>query len=301
VGGGRLGDLALAGNSGSLFTCIALNGNSVFLSGRSAIQYQCSPAGAIKMDTANPTWVFLDQPAVGDMFMGLIQQSSSDPFENEYAKVVQRSITSEALVSAGMAGVTINTVFPSSNNLADQLKAVARLIGARQSLGAKRQVFMVSIGGFDLHDGLAARQPVLLQQVSDVITAFYNATVELGIASNVTTFTASDFGRTLTVNGDGSDHGWGSHHFVVGGAVKGAGFYGTPPPISVGDTQAPEDQWHVGQGRLLPSTSVDQYAATLARWFGVADSELNAVLPNLKNFGAGAGFPNYPTNLGFFR
>ena len=115
----------------------------------------------------------------------------------------------------------------------------------------------------------------------------------------MTAFTASDFGRTLSSNGDGSDHGWGSHHFIVGGAVKGKAFYGAAPPVSVGNTSAPEDQWHVGQGRLLPSTSVDQYAATLARWFGVADAELNGILPNLRHFGVAAGRADYPSNLGF--
>ncbi|MFZ4481863.1 MAG: DUF1501 domain-containing protein, partial [Rhodoferax sp.] len=117
----------------------------------------------------------------------------------------------------------------------------------------------------------------------------------MGVAGKVTAFTASDFGRTLASNGDGSDHGWGSHHLVVGGAVKGRAFYGTAPPVSTGNTAAPEDQWHVGQGRLLPATSVDQYAATLARWFGVADSELQAILPNIGHFGGA----EYPVNLGF--
>ena len=176
---------------------------------------------------------------------------------------------------------------------------VARLIGARSALGAKRQVFMVSIGGFDLHDNLIAQHPVLLGKVSDALTAFHAATTELGIASKVTAFTASDFGRTLASNGDGSDHGWGSHHFMVGGAVKGKAFYGTPPPVSIGSSTGAQDQWHVGQGRLLPSTSVDQYAATLASWFGVADSELNGILPNLRHFGTAAGRPDYPANLGF--
>jgi uncharacterized protein (DUF1501 family) len=131
----------------------------------------------------------------------------------------------------------------------------------------------------------------------------------MGLQDQVTSFTASDFGRTLASNGDGSDHGWGNHHIVVGGsggttgAVKGAAFYGTPPPVSVGDTKdgsgnyAAQDQWHVGQGRLLPSTSVDQYAATLAKWFGVADAELPGILPNITRFGV-AG---YPTDLGFMR
>ena len=119
----------------------------------------------------------------------------------------------------------------------------------------------MSIGGFDLHDNLIANHPALLGKVSDAMTAFYNATVELGVASKVTAFTASDFGRTLTSNGDGSDHGWGSHHFMVGGAVKGKAFYGNVPPVSVGSTLAASDQQHVGQGRLLPTTSVDQYAS----------------------------------------
>ena len=131
------------------------------------------------------------------------------------------------------------------------------------------------------------------------MTAFYNATVELGVANKVTAFTASDFGRTLQSNGDGSDHGWGSHHFVVGGAVNGKAFYGTAPPMSVGSTTAATDQWHVGQGRLLPTTSVDQYAATLAKWFGVADNEMSNILPNLKHFGTAASRPDYPSNLGF--
>ena len=176
---------------------------------------------------------------------------------------------------------------------------VARLIKGRSVLGSKRQVFLVSLGGFDLHDNLIAQQAVLLGRVSEAMTAFYNATVEMGVADRVTGFTASDFGRTLTSNGDGSDHGWGGHHVVVGGAVKGQAFYGTPPPVSVGNTGTVQDQWHVGQGRLLPSTSVDQYAATLARWFGVADKELDSILPNLRHFGSAAARPDYPTRLGF--
>ena len=131
------------------------------------------------------------------------------------------------------------------------------------------------------------------------MTAFKNATVEMGLADKVTSFTASEFGRTLSSNGDGSDHGWGGHQLSVGGAVKGKAFYGTPPPVSIGDTSSPNDQWHVGQGRLLPSTSVDQYAATLARWFGVSETEMAGVLPNIGHFGAAGGRADYPVDLGF--
>lgn len=150
-------------------------------------------------------------------------------------------------------------------------------------------------GGADLHDNLVAQQPNLMRRVSEAMTAFYDATVELGVADKVTAFTASDFGRTLSSNGDGSDHGWGSHHFMVGGAVKGRAFYGKTPPVSITNTADANDQWHVGQGRLLPSTSVDQYAAILATWFGVSNTELAGVLPNLSHFGGA----DYPTDLGF--
>ena len=295
--GGHLGDLALSGNAAALFTCINVTGNAVFLSGDRALSYQVSTGGAVAINAVKNN--VYGSSAVKAALTGLIQQPRTHTLENEYNKVTARAIGAEAQITSALAGVTLGTAFPASNSLADQLKMVARLIGARTALGAKRQVFLVSLGGFDLHDNLISRHPVLLGNVSDAMTAFYNATVELGLANQVTAFTASDFGRTLASNGDGSDHGWGSHHFMVGGAVKGAAFYGTPPPVSVGSTAAAQDQWHVGQGRLLPSTSVDQYAATLASWFGVADSELAGILPNLRHFGAAAGRPDYPSNLGF--
>ena len=295
--GGNLGDLALASNATSLFTCINVTGNAVFLSGDSAISYQVSTGGAVAINGVKNN--VYGSSAVKTALAELVQQTRSHTLENEYNKVTRRAIGAESQIGAALGTTTLATQFPGSNTLADQLKMVARLIGARTALGSKRQVFLVSIGGFDLHDNLISDHPGLLGDVSDALTAFYTATVELGVASQVTAFTASDFGRTLSSNGDGSDHGWGSHHFIVGGAVKGKAFYGVAPPVSVGNTSTPEDQWHVGQGRLLPSTSVDQYAATLARWFGVADAELNGILPNLRHFGVAAGRADYPSNLGF--
>ena len=161
------------------------------------------------------------------------------------------------------------------------------MIASAGTLGAKRQVFFVSMGGFDTHDGLLTVHPGLMKSVADAMSAFYAATVELGVASQVTTFTASEFGRTLSGNNDGSDHGWGSMHFMMGGAVNGKRFYGTPPIIA---NNGPDD---VGQGRLLPTTSVDQYAATLGKWLGVSDTDLLSLLPNLANFNASS------RNLGF--
>ena len=295
--GGKIGDLALSGNSTSLFTCINVTGNAVLLSGDSALSYQVSTNGAVAINGVKNN--VYGSSAVKTALATLIQQPRAHTLENEYNKVTARAIGAEAQISTSLAASTVSTVFPTGNSLGDQLKLVARLIGARNGLGAKRQVFLVSIGGFDLHDNLIAQHPALLGKVSDAMTAFYNATVELGVANKVTAFTASDFGRTLASNGDGSDHGWGSHHFMVGGAVKGAAFYGTAPPVSVANTASAQDQWHVGQGRLLPTTAVDQYAATMASWFGVADSELSGILPNLRRFGTAAGRPDYPTNLGF--
>ena len=294
--GGKVGDLAMSGNSTSTFTCINVTGNAVFLSGDQALSYQVSTSGAVAINGVKNN--VYGSSAVRAAMTSLIQQPRVHLLENAYNQITARAIGAEAQITAGLSGVALGTTFP-GGSLGDQLKMVARLIGARSSLGAKRQVFMVSIGGFDLHDNLIAQHPALLGSVSDAMAAFYNATVELGVASKVTAFTASDFGRTLQSNGDGSDHGWGSHHFMVGGAVKGKAFYGTAPAVSLGNTTAPEDQGHVGQGRLLPTTSVDQYAATLAKWFGVGDAELGGILPNLRHFGAAGGGANYPSNMGF--
>jgi len=246
--GGNIGDLALSSNGNSLFTCISVTGNAVFLSGDSALQYQVSTNGAVAINGVKNN--VYGSSAVRTALTSLIQQGSTQTLENEYTRVTTRAVAAESQITSGLSAVTLATQFPSNNSLANQMKMVARLIGARSALGSKRQVFMVSLGGFDLHDNLISQQPVLMQRVSEAMTAFYNATVELGVADKVTAFTASDFGRTLSSNGDGSDHGWGGHHLMVGGAVKGKAFYGKAPPVSITNTADANDQWHVGQGRL---------------------------------------------------
>ena len=295
--GGNLGDLALASNTNSLFTCINVSGNAVFLSGDSALQYQIGSNSAVKINSVSNS--VYGSNAVRDAMQQITRASSGQVLENEYNKVTRRSIDSELQMTAALnanpaANAPFNT-FSANNSLASQLRMVARIIAARTALGNRRQVFFVSLGGFDNHDEVIGNHVTNLGRVSSAMTEFYSATLALGVANQVTAFTASDFGRTLASNGDGSDHGWGSHHLMVGGAVNGKAFYGSAPPVSVGNTAAPEDQWHVGQGRLLPSTSVDQYAATLAKWFGVADSEMSGILPNLNRFGG----VSYPSNLGF--
>lgn len=305
--GGNMGDLAMASNTNSLFTCISVTGNAVFLAGDSALAYQISSGGAIKINSlANDVY---GSSAVKGAMSQLIQQTRSHVLENEYNNVTRRAVGAEGSVTTAIGArdaVDARAEFApfvglTNNSLASQMKMVARLIEARGKLGAKRQVFFVSIGGFDLHDNLMGNHVTNMKRVSDAMTAFYQTTANLGVAGDVTAFTASDFGRTLTSNGDGSDHGWGSHHWVVGGAVNGKAYYGSAPPVSVSNTSAPDDQWHVGQGRLLPSTSVDQYAATLAKWFGVSQAEMSGVLPNIGRFGVQGGRPDYPIDLGFLR
>lgn len=299
--GGNIGDMALQANTNALFTCISVSGNAVFLSGRNALQYQCSTAGAVAVEGVRGSeWgQFFWEPSMRLAFEQMLRQSHPHVLAEEYTRVMRRSLAAEGQVTSAIAPVQLTTPFPAGNSLGEQLKMVARLIGGRNTLGVKRQVFFVSVDGYDVHDGMASRQPALLRNLSLALGAFDNALGELGLRDKVTTFTASDFGRTLSTNGDGTDHGWGGHQFVLGGAVKGRAFYGQPAPLSLGQSDAPEDQWHVGQGRLLPSTSVDQFAATLARWFGASDDEMHAALPNLKNFGDRGGRPDYPVNLGF--
>jgi uncharacterized protein (DUF1501 family) len=275
--GGRLGDLFMGGNGASTFTCINVAGNAVFMAGRQAVQYQVSTAGAVPINGVTKS--LYGSATCSAALRSLITADRTHWMESELNRVVKRSIDAQSSLSTALAGVpAFTTAFDTTASLSSQLLMVAKLIAARQALGATRQVYFVSLGGFDMHDLLVTQHPLLLTQVNDALASFYDATVELGVADKVTTFTASDFGRTLTSNGDGSDHGWGSHHFVMGGAVKGGRYYGTLPSVSV---NGPDD---VGQGRLLPTTSVDQLAATLATWMGVSATDLPMVLPQITNY-----------------
>mgnify|MGYP000880101082 CR=1 FL=1 len=275
--GGRIGDLMLSGNGGSVFSCISITGNSVFLSGQQAVQYQMGSNGAVAINGISRS--LFGSGTAQSALRSLITAPSSHLFEAEYSKVTKRSIDAEAQVTAALAGLPVLAApFDANSALSNQLKMVARMIAARASFGVSRQVFMVSLGGFDLHDNLSENHPGLLAQVANGLVSFQAAMQELGVANQVTAFTASDFGRTLSINGDGSDHGWGGHHFVLGGAVKGGRFFGTAPAVAVSGTD------DVGQGRLLPSTSVDQLAGTLASWLGVSATDLPLVVPHIGEF-----------------
>ena len=186
---------------------------------------------------------------------------------------------SNSLANALAARPTMATVFPNTG-LANQLKQVAQIISVRSALGLQRQIFFVSIGGFDTHSDELNTQANLFPQISTAMNAFYQATVELGVASQVTTFTLSDFSRTYAPDStSGTDHAWGGHHLILGGAVHGGDFYGTFPTLALG---GPDDVGN--EGRWIPTTSLDQYAGTLANWFGVPTADLPTIFPNLSNF-----------------
>jgi uncharacterized protein (DUF1501 family) len=290
--GGAVADLieSMNMNSNSMFTCISTSGIALFLSGQTSFQLNCTPAGPIPISG-------LAQPLFGNAagtnaLSSILSAEENNLFAKEYEVVVQRSIQAQAtlassMLPAGEGGIPNPTQFVdpmtkmlSTNPLALSLQTVARIIGGRAGLGVTRQIFFVQIGSFDTHDGQALQHARLLTQLGQAMEYFDGVMTTLGVGSQVTTFTASDFGRTLTCNSDGTDHGWGSHHFVVGGAVQGQDMYGQYPVI--GANQAND----VGAGRLIPTTSVDQYAGTLARWFGLSDSQIRQVLPNFGNFGS---------------
>ena len=282
--GGLIGDLFAASNQFQNFTCMSTSGSTVLLSGRTTVQMQIGNNGAVQINALGNQTLFGGQN-VGNTIRTIMTADRNQTLEKDYNAINKRAADSAQALNTALAGATLTTTFPNSS-LGTQMRNVARVIAARASLGARRQVFHVSIGGFDQHSGLVAGHGPLWATVSQAVGAFYAATVEMGIADKVTTFTASDFGRTLNSNGDGSDHGWGAHHLVVGGAVKGGDVYGAFPTVALG---GPED---VGRGNLLPVQAVVQYAGTLATWFGVSATDLAATIPGVQNFNADLGFLN---------
>ena len=276
--GGRIGDQVLSSNGNAVFTCVNVSGNAVFMSGQQAVQYQISTTGATAVNAL--TKPLFGSQACSDALRSLITATDRTHWmEQEWTQVATRMLSSQAAVSSALAGLpALTTAFDSGNGLAQQLKMVARMIGSRAGLGVKRQVFFVALGGFDTHSNFAGTHPTLMSSLSSALSSFYAATVELGVAEQVTSFTASEFGRTLVSNGDGSDHGWGAHHLVMGGAVKGGRYFGSLPS---GVLNGPDD---IGRACPIPSTSVDQLAATLATWMGVSATELPTMLPQIRNF-----------------
>ncbi|MEO6993640.1 MAG: DUF1501 domain-containing protein [Lacunisphaera sp.] len=280
--GGRLADLTTAFNENNTISMsISLAGQNSFQVGKAVTQYAVSPNGAVQPNNTGGNVGALRVKARRE----LLKADDRNLFETAFAGLTNDAVSDSSLLASVLGkDAPFKTEFPKST-LGQQLRMIARLAASAPSLGLRRQIFFARIGGWDLHDhqvvaGASATgaHAKLLADVSQSLAAFAKTTDELGLADQITTFTASDFGRTWTTNGDGSDHGWGSHHLVMGGAVKGGDIYGRMPDFAL---NGPDD---TGRGRWIPTTSVDEYNATLATWFGVKDTDLRVVLPNIGRF-----------------
>ena len=281
--GGRIADLQ---GGISIPTVISVTGNNLFGNGASTTGLVVPDSGGFSIQG------FGKSPSSNPIFSAYTQLLNAGSSNAEMAaaiNVLQQGLNASSKLNPVLTGTSsVSSLFAGQNNtLARQLQQVAKMIESRNAIGAGRQIFFVSLGGFDTHNDQLNRQKALFDQVGPALKAFYDATVQLGVANNVTTFTQSDFTRTLQpASGGGSDHAWGGHHFVFGGAVKG-GTYGAFPRLILG---GPDDV--TSEGRWLPTTSVDQMGATLASWYGVAAGDLGKVFPSL------SAFPS--SNMGYF-
>lgn len=292
--GGRVADALMAANQQSVFTAIAANGNTVFLSGTQVTPYAVGQNGPVPINPAQPGWHAGSTAVPGALRAMINNAGSPNDFQAEYLRVVKRSLDASNTLQTALSATSVpslptvplnlaagGTLNLAAEPLARQLRVVANMIAAGPSLGMRRQVFMVGLGGFDCHAFQMRDQPLQMARVAQSVAWFMDTLQTLGLLNQVTLFTASDFGRTLVSNGDGCDHGWGSHHLVLGGAVRGRQILGNFPVTALGtDTD-------VGSGRLLPTTSVTQLASSLSGWMGLSSTEQQVVLPNLGSFAGG--------------
>ncbi len=286
--GGRVADIVNALNSNpKISMSVTVAGQNSFQVGKTVTQFAVNSSGAAILSGTTGSTLATSRYSTQQ---SILSQQEQNLFETAFGGLTVTSVAHTQLLNTMLAAApALATTFP-TNGIGAQMKMIARMIGIAPQLGLTRQVFFASLGGFDLHSDQLPAHATLFQELSQGLSAFSAATTELGVQNQVTTFTASDFSRTFNTNGTsngtaGSDHGWGSHHLVMGGAVNGGDIYGQVPLLELG---GPED---TGRGRWIPTTSVDEYAATLASWFGVSSSNIPIVLPNLGRFGT--------ANLGF--
>jgi len=313
-----MGDVLASQNARPVFTAISASGSAVWLAGDEVQQYQVDVNGAVPLGV-NAAGQLFGSADVGAALHRVVSTAAyPHPFDADLAAVARRSIEAETVLrgalrppsdpafgTAPLSGVYSQANDPrlrydsplngttAPNPLAQQFQVVARLIdaGQRGLTGATRQVFFVSLGGFDTHDGQNRSHAELMARLDHALKYFDDTLGLLGARQQVTTFTASDFGRTFTSNGDGTDHGWGGHHFVMGGAVRGGSFFGRFPMLATKNANNNEFDGSpdlLRNGSLLPTTAVDQLGFTLGRWMGLSNGQLLDIFPNLANFNPGS-------------
>ncbi|MEO0606797.1 MAG: DUF1501 domain-containing protein [Pseudomonadota bacterium] len=279
--GGLIADYPIrsGANTNEAFTSISLAGGGPFLTGERSRKFQVSPKGVQQIEAITKRKLFgsKDLTSMFEQHLRAAGGQQAGYYEQDLYAAVKSSIDKGGdLATVLQDSVALSTKFPGSS-LGQQLEMAAKIIAVRGATGVSRQIFYTNKGRFDTHSGQASTLQEKQLDIAESVAAFHAAMIELGESENVTLFTTSEFGRTLAVNGDGSDHGWGSHHFVVGGAVDGQKIFGSMPPSELGH------DWDAGRGRLIPSVSVEQYAATLGKWFGLTLEELDEALPGLAN------------------
>ena len=281
--GGRIADIMRELNTNpDLSMNISLAGNNAFQAGRETVSYSITNYGGgsvgLKGFDQDHPFFALQKATV----KSLLEQQYQDVFKQTYAEVINNGQANHELFSGAVRSVNFNTIF-SDNYISQNLQMIAKVIGARQALGMRRQTFFLNYGGWDHHDELLNNQAEMLAVLSKGLGEFQSALAELDIEEGVTTFTISDFARTLTSNGNGTDHAWGGNCLVQGGAVQGGKVYGDYPDLTL------NSNLELGGGVLIPTLSSDEYFAELALWFGVAPSDLGLIFPNLGNFYSTSG------------
>ncbi len=275
---GRVADAVSAMNAGKSFPpSVSVSGPALFSKGNIVQAASLIPGFDMQLYGFN-LWPTTASQARSTALQQVLTFDSGLTMIQAADKIRQDALGLSAMLKSLGSAPPMTTTFPGTS-IGQQLKQVAQILQLRPQIGLSRQIFFCSLGGFDTHSGQSWGQWDLLKQISDGMLSFYNATAELGIADKVTTFTESEFGRTLQPSGSGSDHGWGNHHVVLGGAVQGGDVYGRFPVMALG---GPDDS--ANRGAWIPSTSTDQFGATLAKWFGVPPAGLATVFPNLSQF-----------------